>query len=130
MGWKNLSYAMRGGVIGFLVGLVSFFFWRLGIVLMASKSVQFIGVILISLGFIAIIMSLPYYIFFEKAIERSLGIECWSDWFDKWCNYGSNSKFLVEIILPGLFVLLFSFLIGYFLGRIVGKFKNKKGVNE
>ena len=113
MGWKNLPYWMRGGVIGIIIGAV------LTIILLFIIVPNFFNKYTTNLNLyeahgLYFMILLIFWIVFIPSIFLlaigSLGIPLWS---------------IFSIIFLALF-LIYYFVIGAIIGLIIGKIKSKK----
>jgi hypothetical protein len=109
MGWKNLSYWLRGGIIGLIVGL-----FLLGIILIDGGVAQCDGPEGVSCNSWVgeIVMSIFLFIALPFVLVGS--------------SFNSSSFGPVGVILFFIGVFISPFLWGALIGLIVGKIKNRK----
>lgn len=99
IGRRNLSYWMKGGIIGIIFSILIILIDVISVLLYYDNRPKFLGIIFI----------------FGFALS----------FFDRIISYPFLGSYLLAIILPFIILILFYFVIDVIVGYVVGKIKNR-----
>jgi len=119
MGWKNLSYAMKGGIIGFIIPILTLLLIAITFYLsIKNRYISIILVPLLILGFFILAPPLMWAFLFEETFPAIFNLFFKRDFFTLPTKWGI------------IFDVIIYTLIGYFIGWRISKNKSHKPNTE